>query len=113
MKRKLRSLKRFTKEIGQGMHVEWRETKEIPSLLLRGEYRRAGAQVADICKMVGLGIIWVVPGGAVMTAFIVKFSHKARPSAFQKPPTKERSEESSHPHDDQCAQEPTSHTGEK
>lgn len=83
MKKKIESFKTFTKKMGKGMHVEWRETKEIPSLILRREYRKAGAQVVDICKMVGLGIVWVVPGGAVITAFIVKFSHKARPSAFQ------------------------------
>ena len=48
----------------------------------------------DICKMVGLGIVWVLPGGAVITAFIVKFSYKVRPSAFQsekKPETMEDS----------------------
>ena len=83
MKKKIESFKTFTKKMGKGMYVEWRETKEIPSLILRREYRKAGAQVVDICKMVGLGIVWVVPGGAVITAFIVKFSHKARPSAFQ------------------------------
>jgi len=83
MKKKIESFKTFTKKMGKGMHVEWRETKEIPSLIMRREYRKAGAQVVDICKMVGLGIVWVVPGGAVITAFIVKFSHKARPSAFQ------------------------------
>jgi hypothetical protein len=65
------------------MHVEWRETKEIPSLLLRKEYKKAGVQVLDICKMAGLGIVWVIPGGAVITAFIVKFSYRMRPSAFQ------------------------------
>lgn len=32
--------------------------------------------------MIGLGVVWVVPGGAVITAVIVKYSHKARPSAF-------------------------------
>ena len=64
------------------MHVEWKETIEIPSLLMRKEYRKAGAQVVDIFKMAGLTVVWVVPGGAVITAMILKFSHKARPSAF-------------------------------
>ncbi|QOR61454.1 hypothetical protein ACM66Z_08400 [Sulfurovum sp. ST-21] len=94
MKKKIDSFRHFTKEIGKGMHVEWKETKEIPSLLLKREYKKAGAQVVDICKMAGLGIVWVLPGGAVITAFIVKFSHKARPSAFQsekKPETMEGS----------------------
>ena len=83
MKRRVDSFKRFAEKIKRGMYVEWKETKEIPSLLLRREYKKAGAQVIDICKMAGLGVVWVIPGGAVMTAFIVKFSHRIRPSAFQ------------------------------
>jgi hypothetical protein len=89
MKKKIDSFKAFSQKLGKGMHVEWRETKEIPSLLLRKEYKKAGAQVLDICKMAGLGIVWVIPGGAVITAFIVKFSYQVRPSAFQ-PEEKER-----------------------
>jgi hypothetical protein len=89
MKKQIDSFKAFSKKLGKGMHVEWRETKEIPSLLLRKEYKKAGAQVLDICKMAGLGIVWVIPGGAVITAFIVKFSYRMRPSAFQ-PEEKER-----------------------
>ncbi|SFZ98621.1 hypothetical protein MNB_SV-5-403 [hydrothermal vent metagenome] len=64
------------------MHIEWKETIEIPSLLMKKEYRKAGAQVVDIFKMAGLTVVWIVPGGAVITAMILKFSHKARPSAF-------------------------------
>jgi len=79
----MKGIKRRFKVLGRGLHIEWQETKEIPSLLLKREYKKAGAQVVDICKMAGLGIIWVIPGGAVLTAFIVKVSHKARPSAFQ------------------------------
>jgi len=82
MKKRIRNLKKFSRRIGRGMHVEWKETIEIPSLLVRKEYRKAGAQVVDIVKMAGLTVIWVVPGGAVITAMILKFSHKARPSAF-------------------------------
>jgi hypothetical protein len=89
MKKRIDSFKVFSQKLGKGMHVEWRETKEIPSLLLRKEYKKAGAQVLDICKMAGLGIVWVIPGGAVITAFIVKFSYRMRPSAFQ-PEEKER-----------------------
>ncbi len=84
MRRRFRSFRVFVRFIGRGMAVEWRETKEIPLLLWRREYRKAGAQVADICKMAGLGMVWIVPGGAVLSAAIVKFSHRARPSAFQK-----------------------------
>lgn len=83
MRKKLESFRHFSRKIGKGMHTEWKETKEIPSLLLNKEYKKAGAQVVDICKMAGLGIVWVIPGGAVITAFIVKFSHRVRPSAFQ------------------------------
>ena len=28
-------------------------------------------------------IVWIIPGGAVISAMIVKLSHKTRPSAFQ------------------------------
>lgn len=66
------------------MYVELKETIEIPSLLKKKEYKKAGAQVVDIFKMAGLAVIWVVPGGAVITAILVKFSHKVRPSAFHR-----------------------------
>jgi len=82
MKKRIHNLKKFSRRLGKGMHVEWKETIEIPSLLMHKEYRKAGAQVVDIVKMAGLSVIWVVPGGAVITAMILKFSHKARPSAF-------------------------------
>ena len=82
MRKRIRNLKKFTRRIGRGMHVELKETIEIPSLLVRREYRKAGAQVVDIFKMTGLAVVWVVPGGAVITAMILKFSHKMRPSAF-------------------------------
>ena len=82
LKKRIRNLKKFTRRIGKGMHVELKETIEIPSLLMRKEYKKAGMQVVDIFKMTGLAIIWVVPGGAVLTAVILKFSHKMRPSAF-------------------------------
>lgn len=82
MKKRIRRLNTFSRRIGRGLHVEWKETLEIPKLLKDKEYKKAGDQVFDLCKMAGLGIVWVVPGGAVITAIIVKFSHKARPSAF-------------------------------
>jgi len=82
MKKRIRNFKKFSRRIGKGMHVEWKETIEIPSLIIRKEYKKAGAQVVDIFKMAGLTVVWVVPGGAVITAMILKFSHKARPSAF-------------------------------
>ncbi len=73
--------------MGKGMHIEFKETIAIPSLLMKKEYKKAGHQVVDIFKMAGLGIVWIVPGGAVITTMILKYSHKTRPSAFQ--PTKE------------------------
>ncbi len=82
MKKRIVKLKTFTRRIGRGLKVEFNETIEIPSLLKQKEYKKAGAQVVDIFKMAGLTVIWVVPGGAVITAMILKLSHKARPSAF-------------------------------
>ena len=89
MKKRIQRFKTFSRRLGKGMHVEWKETIEIPSLLMKKEYKKAGAQVIDIVKMAGLTVIWVVPGGAVITAMILKFSHKARPSAFHEPKTQE------------------------
>jgi ABC-type Co2+ transport system permease subunit len=83
MKKRMQNLKKFTRRIGKGMHIELKETIEIPSLLIRREYKKAGAQVVDIFKMTGLAVVWVIPGGAVITAVILKFSHKMRPSAFR------------------------------
>lgn len=82
MKRRIVRFRRFSRRMKQGLHTEWKETVEIPKLIKNKEYKKAGAQVLDIVKMTGLGIIWIIPGGAVITAIIVKFSHKARPSAF-------------------------------
>ena len=92
MKQRIHRLSKFSKRIGRGLHVEWKETIEIPKLLKNKEYRKAGDQVFDICKMAGLTVVWVVPGGAVLTAVILKFSHKARPSAFR--PVEEKANES-------------------
>ncbi len=82
MKHRIHRLRKFSRRIGRGLHVEWKETIEIPKLLKNREYKKAGDQVFDICKMAGLSVVWVIPGGAVLTAIIVKYSHKARPSAF-------------------------------
>ena len=89
MKKRIHKLKVFSRRIGRGLHIEWKETLEIPDLLKKKEYKKAGNQVFDLCKMAGLGIVWVIPGGAVLTAMIVKFSHKSRPSAFH-PKKKEK-----------------------
>ena len=83
MKKHIHKFTKFTKTIGKGVKLEVRETIEIPSLIKNKEYKKAGGQVVDLFKMTGLAIVWVVPGGAVITAMILKFSHKARPSAFR------------------------------
>ena len=38
--------------------MELKETIAIPSLLLRKEYKKAGAQIVDIFKMTGLAVVW-------------------------------------------------------
>jgi len=59
-----------------------KETIDIPKHIKNREYKKAGAQVVDIFKMAGLTVVWLSPGSAVITAMIVKFSYKARPSVF-------------------------------
>jgi hypothetical protein len=86
----IKRLKKFTKEIGKGIHIEIKETIEIPSLIKKKEYKKAGYQIVDIFKMAGLTIIWVLPGGGVIITMILKFSHKSRPSAFR--PAREASD---------------------
>lgn len=92
MKHRIHRFRKFSRRIVRGLHVEMKETIEIPKLLKNKEYKRAGAQVLDIGKMAGLTVIWIVPGGAVLTAVILKFSHKTRPSAFH--PVEEIEDES-------------------
>lgn len=82
MKRKIIKFKKFSKEIKDGLHIELKETRDIPKHIKNKEYRKAGEQIADIFKMVGLTVVWIVPGGALITTMILKFYHKARPSAF-------------------------------
>jgi hypothetical protein len=86
MKKHIHKLTKFTKKIGKGIRIEIRETIEIPSLIRQREYRKAADQIVDIVKMAGLTVIWIVPGGAVATTVILKFSHKFRPSAFHPAP---------------------------
>ena len=89
MKYRIRKFRTFSRRIGRGLYVEWKETVEIPKLLKDKEFKKAGEQVLDICKMGTLTAIWVIPGGAVLTAMILKFSHQARPSAFHTKKKKE------------------------
>ena len=83
MKKKFKRFKVFSRRIRKGMAVEYKETKEIPKLLANKEYKKAFLQLLDIVKMTLLGLLWLIPGGAVLTALLIKFSHKMRPSAFR------------------------------
>ncbi len=115
MKKRYQNFKSFVNSLGKGMAVEWQETKEIPMLLWQKEYRKVGTQVVDICKMAALGVVWVIPGGAVLTAMIVKFSCKIRPSAFQNTPSEKSTEgylkEFSHTHQNNDTQKPSGNAG--
>lgn len=90
MKRRIVRFRKFSRRMKHGLHIEWKETVEIPRLIKNKEYKKAGNQVLDIVKMTSLGAIWIIPGGAVLTAMIIKFSHRARPSAFH--PEKQKEE---------------------
>ena len=83
MKKKLKRFQVFSRRIRKGIAIEYKETKEIPKLLANKEYKKALLQFLDIIKMVLLGILWLIPGGAILTALLIKFSHKMRPSAFR------------------------------
>ena len=78
-----RNLLVFVERMKRGLHIEYRETVEIPALIKQRQYKKAGAQVYDIVKMSGLVALWILPGGGVITAAILKTSGHFRPSAFQ------------------------------
>lgn len=100
---KKRNLLIFVERMKRGLHIEYKETVEIPSLIRQGQYKKVGAQVFDIVKMSGLVVLWVLPGGGVITAAILKTSGHFRPSAFQEK-KKEVIKEASHQEDGiQCA----------
>jgi hypothetical protein len=79
----LRRFRTFAEGLKHGMKVEWRETRAVPGQLLRGEFREAGEQVADLGRMGFLAALWVLPGGAILSGFFVKIFHRIRPSAFR------------------------------
>ncbi len=76
-------MRRFTAGLKKGLHVEWHETRAVPGQLLRGEFRKAGEQVADLGRMGFLAALWVLPGGAILSGFVIKVFHRIRPSAFR------------------------------
>ena len=80
MKKKLKEL---SKKIGSGLKQEYQETKDIPKHIKNGNYKEVKQQVADLGKMAFIVIIWILPAGAIISGFIMKLSHKIRPTAFQ------------------------------
>ncbi len=87
----MKKIKQFASKMKKGLAIEARETIEIPKHIKNGHFRKAGEQVGDLFRMTGLGIVWVIPGGGVLVAAILKVFHKSRPSAFR--PTEEETKE--------------------
>jgi len=75
-------VKKFTKKIGKGLKQEYHETIKIPSHLKNKEYKEAANQIADVGKMAFIATVWILPAGAIISGFIMKYSTKIRPSAF-------------------------------
>ncbi len=78
-----KKFKGFVNKIGTGLKQEYHETKQIPQHIKKGNIKEATQQVGDIAKMVIIAFVWVLPAGAVISGFILKFSKKMRPSSFQ------------------------------
>jgi len=76
-------IKNFSIKIGGGLKQEYHETKQIPKHIQKGNFKEAAQQVGDIGKMVFIALVWILPAGVIVSSFIVKFSKKIRPSAFQ------------------------------
>ena len=66
-----------------GLKQEYKETKNIPKNIKNREYKKAVEQVGDISKMTFLSVLWVLPGGGVVSAALVKIFKNIRPSAFR------------------------------
>ena len=79
----MKKIKRFASKMKKGLAIEARETIEIPIHIKNGQFKKAGEQVGDLFKMAGLGVVWVIPGGGVLVAVVLKVFHKSRPSAFR------------------------------
>ena len=76
-------IKKFTEKIGSGLKQEYQETKDIPKHIKSGNYKEVHQQVADLGKMFVIVFVWILPAGAIISGFIMKFSNKMRPTAFQ------------------------------
>jgi len=68
--------------MGHGLKLEYKEIKDIPKHIKNREYKKAAEQVGDIGKMTFLSVLWILPGGGVVSGIIVKFFKKMQPSAF-------------------------------
>ena len=75
-------LKKFSKHMRHGLKQEYQETKDIPKHIKSKEYKKAAEQVGDIGKMTFLSVLWILPGGGILSGILVKFFSKIRPSAF-------------------------------
>jgi len=78
----IRKFKKFSKKIGRGLKQEYQETKEIPKHIKNREYKKVGNQIGDIGKMTFLSVLWILPGGGILSGVLLKFSKKIRPSSF-------------------------------
>jgi hypothetical protein len=90
-------IKHFTTRLGTGLKQEYHETKQIPRHIKERNFKEALLQIGDLGKMSFLAVLWILPAGGILSGFIVKYSKKIRPSAFQDPslptPQQEYSEE--------------------
>ena len=84
----IHKLKRFTKKIGNGLKQELQETKDIPKHIKNREFDKATEQIGDIGKMTFLSALWILPGGAAASAFVLKCFKRMRPSAFREKESK-------------------------
>jgi len=79
----IHKLKKFSKKMHHGLKQEYQETKDIPKNIKNKEYKKAVEQLGDISKMTFLSALWVLPGGGVVSAALVKIFKNIRPSAFK------------------------------
>ena len=79
----IHKLKKFTRKIGRGLKQEFKETTDIPKHIKNGEYKKVSEQIGDIGKMTFISVLWILPGGGVLSGFLMKFSKKIRPSSFR------------------------------
>lgn len=79
----IHKLKKFSKRVWHGLKQEYKETKDIPKHIKNKEYKKATEQIGDIGKMTFLSVLWILPGGGVLSSILVKSSKKIRPSAFK------------------------------